>query len=186
MGFCKNLSILNHSWLLFSSDWEKEVGCVLVQVDILEDWVDCRGVSTVPCLSVTVNLTRSNQSASLHFDEESVLLAPECFYVPKCRMDRVDIQAEVQRVKNNLTARLGNTLPCLIDRVRHPRHVILSRKYTLKKALFALLWPSLMLGGGALLVELVKQVAQRRKFNFILIPPIKNKWHEETFLSVKN
>uniref|UniRef100_A0A4W6FNN4 Potassium calcium-activated channel subfamily M regulatory beta subunit 3 n=1 Tax=Lates calcarifer TaxID=8187 RepID=A0A4W6FNN4_LATCA len=133
-----------------------EVGCVLVQVDILEDWVDCRGVSTVPCLSVTVNLTRSNQSASLHFDEESVLLAPECFYVPKCRMDRVDIQAEVQRVKNNLTARLGNTLPCLIDRVRHPRHVILSRKYTLKKALFALLWPSLMLGGGALLVGLVK------------------------------
>lgn len=71
------LSILNHSWLLFSSDWEKEVGCVLAQVDILEDWVDCRGVSTVPCLSVTVNLTRSNQSASLHFDEESVLLAPE-------------------------------------------------------------------------------------------------------------
>ncbi|GAA6222558.1 calcium-activated potassium channel subunit beta-3-like isoform X1 [Lates japonicus] len=139
-----------------NSDWEKEAGCVLAQVDILEDWVDCRGVSTVPCLSVTVNLTRSNQSASLHFDEESVLLAPECFYVPKCRMDRVDLQAEVQRVKNNLTARLGSTLPCLIDCMRHPRHVILSRKYTLKKALFALLWPSLMLGGGALLVGLVK------------------------------
>ncbi|CAB1444082.1 unnamed protein product [Pleuronectes platessa] len=139
-----------------NSDWEEEASCVLMKADILTEWVDCRGVSTVPCLRVMVNLTGFNQSAFLHLDEESVLLAPECFYIPKCQMDIADIQAEVQRVKQMLDAQQGNTSSCFTDRTRHPGDVILSRKYTLEKALFALLWPCLMLGGGALLVGLVK------------------------------
>ncbi|KAG7525119.1 calcium-activated potassium channel subunit beta-3-like [Solea senegalensis] len=139
-----------------TSKWEEEAGCVLVQADILKEWVDCRGISTVPCLRVMVNLTGSNQSAFLHLDEESVLLAPECFYLPKCRMDRTDLQAEVQRVKKALDVQLGSASSCFTDRTRHPSDVILSRKYTWKKALFALLWPCVMLGGGALLVGLVK------------------------------
>lgn len=68
---------LNLSWLLFSSSWVEETSCVLVQTDILRDWVDCRGVSTVPCLRAMVNLTGSNQSTFLHLDEESVLLTLE-------------------------------------------------------------------------------------------------------------
>ena len=71
-------------------------------------------------------------------------------------MDRTDLEAEVQRVKRMLDAQQGSTSSCFIDRTRHPREVILSKKYTLEKALFALLWPCLMLGGGALLVGLVK------------------------------
>uniref|UniRef100_A0A8C9XED2 Potassium calcium-activated channel subfamily M regulatory beta subunit 3 n=1 Tax=Sander lucioperca TaxID=283035 RepID=A0A8C9XED2_SANLU len=122
----------------------------------LEKWVDCRGVSTVPCLRVTVNLTDSNERAFLHFDEESVLLASECFYIPKCQMERTELQDEVLKVKNSLDTQLGSTSSCFTDRARHPRDVILGRKYTFKKALFALLWPCLMLGGGALLVGLVK------------------------------
>ncbi|XP_049931101.1 calcium-activated potassium channel subunit beta-3 [Epinephelus moara] len=139
-----------------NSNWEEEASCVLLQADVLDEWVDCRGVSTVPCLRVTVNLTDSNHRAFLHFDEESVLLAPECFYIPKCRMDRTELQDEVLKVKNSLDTKLGSTASCFSDRTRHPRDVILSRKYTFKKALFALLWPVLMLGGGALLVGLVK------------------------------
>ncbi|XP_034469730.1 calcium-activated potassium channel subunit beta-3 [Hippoglossus hippoglossus] len=148
-----------------NSDWVEEASCVLMQADILTEWVDCRGVSTVPCLRVMVNLTGSNQSAFLHFDEESVLLAPEvlrsaefcfCFYIPKCQMDITDLQAEVHRVKQMLDAQQGTTSSCFIDRTGHPGEVILSRKYTLEKALFALLWPCLMLGGGTLLVGLVK------------------------------
>lgn len=50
---------------------------MLLHTEILDEWVDCRGVSSVPCLAVTVNLTRSNQKAFLHFDEESVMLAPK-------------------------------------------------------------------------------------------------------------
>lgn len=72
---------------LFSSNWEEGVRCVLLQADILEEWVDCRGVSTVPCLRVTVNLSYSNQRALLHFDEESLLLAPEVeFYVSQLQV----------------------------------------------------------------------------------------------------
>lgn len=63
-------------FLLFSSDWE-EAGCVVLRTEILEEWVDCRGVSTVPCLRVTVNLTGSNQTALLHLDEDLVLHALE-------------------------------------------------------------------------------------------------------------
>ncbi|XP_068995567.1 calcium-activated potassium channel subunit beta-3 [Embiotoca jacksoni] len=139
-----------------NSNWEEEAGCVLRQTDIPEEWVDCRGVSTMPCLRVTVNLTASNQGAFLHFDEEPVLFATECFYIPKCEMDRKALQDEVQRVKSSLDGQLGSASSCLADHARHPDHVILSMKYTLSKALFALLWPCLMLGGGALLVGLVK------------------------------
>lgn len=60
----------------FSSKWE-EASCVLLGTEILEEWVDCRGVSAVPCLRVKVNLTASNQTALLHFEEELVLLALE-------------------------------------------------------------------------------------------------------------
>ncbi|XP_044074916.1 calcium-activated potassium channel subunit beta-3 isoform X1 [Siniperca chuatsi] len=139
-----------------NSNWEEKASCVLLKTQILEEWVDCRGVSTVPCLRVTVNLTGSNQTVFLHFDEESVLLAPECFYIPKCQMDRTELQKEVQKVKNSLDNHQGSTSSCFTDRTRHSGDVILNRKYTYQKALFALLWPCLMLGGGALLVGLVK------------------------------
>ncbi|XP_056277533.1 calcium-activated potassium channel subunit beta-3 [Pseudoliparis swirei] len=138
-----------------NSHWE-EASCVLLQADILEEWVDCRGVSTVPCLRVMVNLTDSNQKAFLHFDEESAPLTPECFYIPKCQMDRTELDEEVLKVKNSLDTRLGGTISCFADPARHPRDVILSRKNTVKNALFAMMWPCLMLGGGALLVGLVK------------------------------
>ncbi|KAL6104249.1 kcnmb3 [Pungitius sinensis] len=141
-----------------NSDWEEEeeAGCVLLQADILEEWVDCRGVSTVPCLRVTVNLTKSNKRAFLHFDEESVLLTPECFYVPKCQTDGAKLQDEVLKLKDSLDTQLGSASSCFTDPARHPGDVILSRKYTLKEALFASLWPCLMLAGGALLLGLVK------------------------------
>ncbi|XP_040910653.1 calcium-activated potassium channel subunit beta-3 isoform X1 [Toxotes jaculatrix] len=140
-----------------NSNWKEEASCVLLQADILKEWVDCRGVSTVPCLRVTVNLTASNQSALLHFDEESVFLSPECFYIPKCQMDRAALQDEVQRVKTIVASKLENS-SCLTDPTGTPwyPHVILKRKYTLETVLFALLWPCLLLGGGALLVGLVK------------------------------
>ncbi|XP_028283303.1 calcium-activated potassium channel subunit beta-3 [Parambassis ranga] len=139
-----------------NSNWEGQVDCVLRQTDIPEEWVDCRGVSTVPCLRVMVNLTASNQEAFLHFDEETVLLGTECFYIPKCQMDRKALQDEVKKLKSSLDSHLGSTSCCLSDTNRHPSHVILNKKYTLRKILLALLWPCLMLGGGALLVGLVK------------------------------
>lgn len=71
-------------------------------------------------------------------------------------MGRTELQDEVLKVKSNLTNRLGRSLSCLTDPTRHPDDAILNRKYTMRQAMLALLWPSLMLGGGALLVGLVK------------------------------
>ncbi|XP_034039301.1 calcium-activated potassium channel subunit beta-3 [Thalassophryne amazonica] len=139
-----------------NSNWEEEGGCVLLQTDMQDEWVDCRGVSTVPCLRVKVNVTGSEQTAFLHFDEESVLLTPECFYTPKCQMEKAELQQEVLIVKKNLDSKLGSRVSCFTDREKHPEDAILSRKYTLKMTQSALLWPCLMLGSGALLVGLVK------------------------------
>lgn len=80
----------------------------------------------------------------------------QCFYIPKCRMDRPELQNQVEEVKNNLDAQLVRSSPCLTDHTRHPRDAILNRKYTYSNALLVLLWPGLMLAGGALVVVLVK------------------------------
>lgn len=85
-----------------------------------------------------------------------IFWSPQCFYIPKCHMDQKELQDEVVNVKNSLDSQLGSTSPCFSDLARHPGDVILNRKYTLRKTLLAVLWPSLMLGGGALLVGLVK------------------------------
>lgn len=80
----------------------------------------------------------------------------QCFYIPKCRMGRAELQQEVEEVKSSLDAQLVATSSCLADHSRHPRDAILNRKYTRGEAALALLWPGLLLGGGALLVVLVK------------------------------
>ncbi|KAM4605311.1 calcium-activated potassium channel subunit beta-3 [Polymixia lowei] len=138
-----------------NSNWGENASCVLDKADVLDEWVNCRGVSTVPCLKVMVNLTGREQ-ALLHYDEESIAFTPECFYMPKCQMGSARLQAEVLQVKNNSETHLRGSFPCLADPTRHPNDVILNRKYTLRRALFALLWPGVMLGGGAALVGLVK------------------------------
>lgn len=68
-------------------------------------------------------------------------------------------------MKNSLDAQLGSASSCFTDPTRHPGDVILSRKYTLKKGLSALLWPGLMLAGGALLVGLVKLTQRLAHFS---------------------
>uniref|UniRef100_A0A6Q2ZQG6 Potassium calcium-activated channel subfamily M regulatory beta subunit 3 n=1 Tax=Esox lucius TaxID=8010 RepID=A0A6Q2ZQG6_ESOLU len=118
-------------------------------------WADCRGASTVPCLKVLVNFSTSEQ-VRLHYDEESVLLNNECFYIPKCQQDRKALVDEVQKIKDVLAETRGSALRCLWEPAKYPDDAILKRKYTLGLALWSLLWPSLMLAGGALLVGLVK------------------------------
>ncbi|XP_046882874.1 calcium-activated potassium channel subunit beta-3 [Hypomesus transpacificus] len=141
-----------------NSHWDEEANCSLVQSDVLEEWVDCRGVSMAPCLRVLVNITQSGQKAHFHYDEESVLLNPLCFYVPKCQRDRKELESEVHNIKSYLEElrELGNSLTCLTNPGRYPEDAILTRQHTLRQALFSLLWPCLMLAGGTLLVVLVK------------------------------
>ncbi|XP_059915925.1 calcium-activated potassium channel subunit beta-3-like isoform X1 [Gadus macrocephalus] len=140
-----------------NSNWVERGGCVLVQVELLQDWVECRGVSIMPCLRVTVNHSASGRANLLHHHEDALILAPQCFYIPKCKMEAAALQAEALVVKDNLGEQLGQSLACLTDPAKHRGHALLHRKYSLRRAL---LWPSLMLGGGALLVVLVKLTQQ--------------------------
>lgn len=71
-------------------------------------------------------------------------------------MDGAELQKEVDEVRNSLDAQLETSSLCLADGARHPRDAILNRKYAYEDALWALVWPCLMLGCGALLVGLVK------------------------------
>lgn len=71
-------------------------------------------------------------------------------------MERTESQREVEGVKSSLDTQLESTSSCFADHTRHPGDAILNRKYTYNDTLFALLWPGLMLAGGALLVVLVK------------------------------
>lgn len=71
-------------------------------------------------------------------------------------MDAPKLVAEVQMLKESIDAQLGTTFTCLTDETKHPKDSILGRKYTFRTILLALLWPCLMLGGGVLLVGLVK------------------------------
>uniref|UniRef100_A0A3Q4GR78 Potassium calcium-activated channel subfamily M regulatory beta subunit 3 n=1 Tax=Neolamprologus brichardi TaxID=32507 RepID=A0A3Q4GR78_NEOBR len=120
-------------------------------------WVDCRGVSTVPCLKATVTVYFNGVGHLIKkITLESYLFLSQCFYMPKCQMDRKALQDQVQKVNSSLDSLLGNNSACLTDQTRYPNHAILRRKYTLQMVLFALLWPCILLGGGALLVGLVK------------------------------
>lgn len=80
----------------------------------------------------------------------------QCFYIPKCQMDKDDLRNEVQEVRKRLEHHMGRNYSCLSDHKNHPNHVIWHKKYTLRRVLYGLLWPCLMLGGGALLVGFVK------------------------------
>ncbi|KAL0966772.1 hypothetical protein UPYG_G00299940 [Umbra pygmaea] len=158
------------------SDWNEEAICFLVQADVLEEWADCRGVSTAPCLTVLVNLSTSEQTAHLHYDEESVLLSPECFYIPKCQIDRKVLIEEVDKIKKTLEEKQGRALHCLSDRRKYPDAAVLNRKYTLTLTIWSLLWPSLMLTGGALLVGLVKLNQRLAQFCSELDNEIMDSW----------
>ncbi|XP_041944303.1 calcium-activated potassium channel subunit beta-3 [Alosa sapidissima] len=142
------------------SDWGEEVNCTLTQAYILEEWSDCRGLTTFPCLQVlvniSVNVSSSQIKARLHYDEKSINLNPECFYTPKCQRNESDLLQEARKIKQYLDARCGEVLRCRFSAWRYSEDAILYRKCNRWLTLWYLLWPSLMLGGGMLLVSLLK------------------------------
>lgn len=80
----------------------------------------------------------------------------QCFYTPKCQRNESDLLREAAEIKHFLNERRGEALRCRFGGERYPEDAILYRKYNRWLTLWYLLWPSLMLGGGMLLVGLVK------------------------------
>uniref|UniRef100_W5LIM5 Potassium calcium-activated channel subfamily M regulatory beta subunit 3 n=1 Tax=Astyanax mexicanus TaxID=7994 RepID=W5LIM5_ASTMX len=134
----------------FQSDWGEATNCSLIQVDLL------MGLNSFPCLQVFVNITAVDKRARLHYDEVVVNLNPECFYTPKSQQNKSEQVEEAQNIKDFLASKQGQVMKCHPSMGRHPEDVIMKKRYTRPLALQCMVWPSLMLIGGCLLVGLVK------------------------------
>lgn len=62
---------------------------------------------------------------------------------------------EAQRIKDYLSKLQGQAVQCHLSGRHYPEDAILKKKHNLHMALWNLVWPSLMMFGGALLVGLV-------------------------------
>ncbi|KAL1279918.1 hypothetical protein QQF64_014518 [Cirrhinus molitorella] len=134
------------------SDWTPN-NCSLVQTDLVDEVMDCRGSDSFKCLRVLVNST-TEKTLQFYTDEDTMKYRPKCFYTPKCQRNKTEQEAEANNIRDELIRRREN-LTCYLS-ATHPNNTIYKRKYTIQTALCYLLWPSIMLFGGILLVGLVK------------------------------
>ncbi|KAM5164038.1 calcium-activated potassium channel subunit beta-3 [Mantella aurantiaca] len=144
--------------------WNEESNCTIIQVDIMDDWVDCsftcgvdcHGQSKYPCLQILVNVSASGHVAALHYNEEAVQINPKCFYVPKCQRDKNDLLDGVLDVKLYFEHKNDTPFTCFHRHDNIPEDVILIKKYDRSVVFHCLFWPTLMLVGGASIVGMVK------------------------------
>ncbi|XP_056328005.1 calcium-activated potassium channel subunit beta-3-like [Danio aesculapii] len=144
------------------SDWISSVNCSLVQTELSDEVMDCRGIVNFKCLRALVNITTSDKTSSLqlYYDEDAVNSRlktnsfSQCFYTPKCQRNKTEQETEARNIKEALITQREN-MTCFIS-PSHPEDAICRRKYNIEMALYYLLWPSLMLFGGIVLVGLVK------------------------------
>ncbi|XP_028831403.1 calcium-activated potassium channel subunit beta-3 [Denticeps clupeoides] len=138
------------------SDWGERTNCSISSIQFLNGSVDCRGRSSFRCLQVHVSVASIGRSVRLHDNEEALKLSPECFYIPKCQQDKLQLLQEGENIRQALEKSLGVSLLCRFDDERYPDDALLYRQLSRWTAAWYLLWPGLMLGGGALLLLLVK------------------------------
>ncbi|XP_056120073.1 calcium-activated potassium channel subunit beta-3 isoform X1 [Rhinichthys klamathensis goyatoka] len=145
------------------SDWKNSANCSLVQIDLLDEVMDCRVIVSFKCLRVLVIISSPEKTLRLYYDEEAVKSRSKgimeksngaCFYTPKCQRNKTEQEAEASNIKQALSTQ-GENMTCFLSAI-YPDDAILRRKYSIQMAFYYLLWPSLMLFGGILLVGLVK------------------------------
>ncbi|XDV26855.1 hypothetical protein PO909_030482 [Leuciscus waleckii] len=142
------------------SIWKNSANCSLDRIDLLDEVMDCRGNVSFKCLRVWVNISSPEKTLRLYYDEEAVKsrpkvqFFPQCFYTPKCQRNKTEQEAEASNIKQALHTQ-GKYMTCYLSAI-YPDDAILRSKYSIQMAFYYLLWPSLMLFGGILLVGLVK------------------------------
>ncbi|TRY95774.1 hypothetical protein DNTS_015773 [Danionella cerebrum] len=137
------------------SDWTNSSNCTLVKLHLTEEVMDCRGNVNFQCVRAWVNVTLHETSTlQLFYDEDAVNSRTKCFYTPKCQRNKTEQETEARKIKQALITQTHN-MSCFLSPA-YPEEAICRRKYSLGTALRYLLWPSLMLFGGILLVGLVK------------------------------
>ncbi|XP_042534814.1 calcium-activated potassium channel subunit beta-3 [Dipodomys spectabilis] len=146
------------------STQREEVNCTSIYTHIMDDWldctftcgVDCHGQGKYPCLQVFVNLTHSGQKAFLHYNEEAVKINSKCFYTPKCHQDGIDLLNSALDIKEFFDNKNGTPFSCFYSPDNQSKDVILTKKYDQMVIFHCLFWPSLTLGGGVLIVGMVR------------------------------
>lgn len=83
------------------------------------------------------------------------IIFSQCFYSPKCQRNKTEVEAEASNIKSALLSTQGEYMNCYLNS-KYPDVALLRSKYSVRMALYYLLWPSLILFGGILLVGLVK------------------------------
>lgn len=62
---------------LSNSDWKNSANCSLVQIDLLDEVMDCRGIVSFKCLNVLVIISSHEKTLRLFYDEEAVKSRPK-------------------------------------------------------------------------------------------------------------
>ncbi|XP_077183229.1 calcium-activated potassium channel subunit beta-1 [Paroedura picta] len=143
------------------SIWTKESTCKLMKASI-KGKVHCifnknsgeENIFRYPCLDVQVNLTALGQVVMLYHTEDTHTRNPKCSYIPGKLENFDEVEKNVENVKINF--RKAKIFPCFYDPSREETSVIFKRLYSPDEFIFTLIWPTLMMTGGILIIILVK------------------------------
>ncbi|XP_064186038.1 calcium-activated potassium channel subunit beta-2 [Anguilla rostrata] len=143
------------------SEWTAESSCTVLNSSITAEvnctyscGSDCRRPASYPCLQVFVRLNASGRVLRLSHNEEAQDKSPECFYVPRCRRDSVAMLGVMLNVSEWLKTQ--PRLLCFYDPGERRDAALLTRLYGRGAVFHSLVWPSCTLGGGVLIVAMVK------------------------------
>ncbi|TNN54342.1 Calcium-activated potassium channel subunit beta-2 [Liparis tanakae] len=115
---------------------------------------DCWRVSKYPCLQVYVSVNNTGRVSRLSHNEETQDTSSECVYAPRCQKDSVAMHVVIMNISERL--KVKQQVPCYYDPSGQRETVLLTRLYDHTVVFLALLWPSCMLTGGALIIVMVK------------------------------
>ncbi|XP_028987498.3 calcium-activated potassium channel subunit beta-2 [Betta splendens] len=143
------------------SVWTEESVCVVLNSSVTADvncsyncGSDCWRVSKYPCLQVYVSVNNTGRVSRLSHNEDTQDTGSECFYMPRCQKDSVAMHAAIRNISERLRTR--RLIPCYYDPSEQQEAVLLTRLYDHAAVVHALLWPSCMLAGGALIIVMVR------------------------------
>ncbi|KAJ8418859.1 hypothetical protein AAFF_G00003580 [Aldrovandia affinis] len=141
--------------------WTEESNCTVLNSTITSEinctyscGSDCWKSARYPCLQVYVSLNTSGKVVRLSHNEETHVMNPECFYVPKCRKDSAAMHTMVMNISERL--KMHQRVPCYHEPGERQDSALLMRLYGRSAVFHSLFWPTCMLIGGTLIIAMVK------------------------------
>ncbi|MFT7810959.1 calcium-activated potassium channel subunit beta-2, partial [Arapaima gigas] len=143
------------------STWTEESSCSVVNSTMVGEMnctyscgSDCRKSFKFSCLQVFVTLNTTGKVMRLFHNEETRYMNQECFYVPNCRKDYMDVHAVILNVHEHF--KLFPQVRCYYDPAEREGSVLLTRLYSHGVVFRSLFWPTIMFVGGTVIIAMVK------------------------------